>query len=311
MKRLSLVLAIAALALPQAGQAGWWRTYGGEGYDVGNCVQITSDGNYIITGAPWVLLKVDTSGNVVWSQKYTGFIGKWVEQTPDSGFIVASWNPTLLRADAQGDSLWTRSYGIYSYCVQPTSDDGYIVTGGTNGYGNDEELIIVKTDSQGDSLWSKRYTEPGNNKNVGYFIQETNEGGFVITGFTGYSDEYVYYSKVWIIKIDSEGTKLWSKMYGTADNNTGFCVRQTKDNGYIITGISSGGIYLLKTSSTGDTVWSKAYGVSNQGTGHNIQQTSDGGYIIEGSTETLFNTKSSLAVRDLWLVKTDSLGDTL
>lgn len=50
-----------------------------------------------------------------------------------------------------------------------------------------------------------------------------------------------------------------------------------------------------------DTLWTKTYGI---GSGNSVKQTIDGGYIITGFTYLQDS-------RDLWLIKTNSIGDTL
>lgn len=187
---------------------------------MGNCVQLTSDGNYIISGSKnnddslW-LLKVDTAGKIHWSKTYgrsEGLVTRWLEKTKDGGYIIAPRTPSLLKVNAQGDSLWSHDYGIYSYCVQPTSDNGFIVIGGTNGFGYDEQLILIKTNPNGDTVWTKTYAEPGNNRNSAFFIQVTADSGFIITGKTGYTDpEYNFWVDLWLLKTDRNGDIKWSK----------------------------------------------------------------------------------------------------
>ena len=56
-----------------------------------------------------------------------------------------------------------------------------------------------------------------------------------------------------------------------------------------------------------DTLWTKTYGRSNSSDdGNSVQQTSDGGYIVAGSTSSLDS-----GISDIYLIKTNSLGDTL
>lgn len=315
MKKLFLVLTLAALTLPQAGQAVTWaHTYGTDAYERGFCVQITDDSNYIITGNPWSLLKVDTLGDTLWSRRYEGISGKWVEQTLDGGYVVTTRVPSIMRTDSNGDSLWTKDLGIYSYCAQPTLDGGYVVVGGDNGYEADTSLALIKTDSEGNIVWSRFYQESGNNWNVGYFIQQTDDRGFIIAGRTGFVDtEYHFWLKHWLVKSDSVGNIIWGKTYGEQEwecPKKGHCVRQTKDGGYIITGLTSGGLLLLKTDAQGDSLWAKVYGITDQGTGFNVEQTNDDGYIIVGVTESFAATVSP-GITKLWLLKTDAKGDTL
>lgn len=310
MKKLSLVLTLAALALPQLGQAGWWRTYGGDGYDVGNCVQITSDGNYIISGQKdfnLYILKVDTTGMVIWEKTYGRSdtrIGRWIEETSDGGYIISPRTPSLLKIDAQGDSMWAKDYGFNSHCVQETSDGGFIFTS------EYEELLLVRTNSLGDTLWTKRHSEPGNTYNVGYFIQITSDGGYIITGATVYSDEYEDWSDLWLIKTDSLGNKMWSKVYGNNTISEGHCVIQTSDGGYIVTGLAPGGLWLLKTDSLGDTVWTKIYNTPPGGEGYSVREVQENGYIVVGTMEAVLAAYQS-GLRDFLFLRTDADGDSL
>ena len=67
---------------------------------------------------------------------------------------------------------------------------------------------------------------------------------------------------------------------------------------------------LLLVSTTaagpGDTHWARTYGGSEYDAGHSVQQTSDGGYVIAG-----WSSSFGAGAEDVYLVKTDSFGDTL
>ncbi len=312
MKRFTLLATLAALLAATTAHAGWWRTFGDEGYDVGNCVQITSDGNYIIAGnkadSLW-LLKVDTSGYIIWSKAYPGY-GKWVEETPDGGFIVCG-SPDLMKVTSEGDSVWAQDYGIQAQCVQVV-DGGYAVTGYTGFYGDTSWLI--KTDAVGDTLWTRTYQVPEHNRNLIYFLQITDDGGYIMTGETTIENEEFGTGYLWLIKTESLGVVEWTKQYGSgelADFYEGYCVRQTSDSGYIVSGHTpeGSGFWVLKTDENGDTLWTQNYG---EGIGFSIHGI-DSWYIIVGSTDKVSSqTSSCVAIfGDLWLIKTDIAGDTI
>src|SRR5947209_5480946 len=65
--------------------------------------------------------------------------------------------------------------------VQQTNDGGFVIVGAASnvGTGNDD-LFLVKTDSNGDTLWTRTIDVIGNE--VGYSLQQTFDGGFIITG---------------------------------------------------------------------------------------------------------------------------------
>ncbi len=123
----------------------------------------------------------------------------------------------------------------------------------------------------------------------GKAVRQTLDGGYIIAGTTtsfgsGGRD-------ILVIKTDYVGDTTWTKTYGGAiDNEYGFCVLQTADSGYIVSGVASsfadvsGDIYLIKLDAAGDTAWTRTYGGIGYEWGAEIQQTSDGGYIIAGQT---------------------------
>ncbi len=139
------------------GDTMWTRIYRGNCFNVGNWVEQTSDGGYILTsnwnGAYLLLLKTDEDGNTEWSKNYewgdyyeTGYC---IRQTTDGGFIVAT-NVGLFKTDSQGDSLWLKPWP--GRCVQQTLDEGYIIVGRSS-----FNIRLRKTDTNGDTLWTRVY----------------------------------------------------------------------------------------------------------------------------------------------------------
>jgi hypothetical protein len=310
----------------------WTRTYGGSQDDYGNSVQQTSDGGYIIAGytksfgagkTDVYLVKTDSSGDNLWTRTYGGSVsdyGECVRQTSDGGYIVAGYTKSfgagktdvyLVKTDSSGDTLWTRTYGgsywDRGYSVQQTSDGGYIIAAETWSFGAGAyDVYLLKTDSFGDTLWTRTYG--GSRDEHGSSVQQTSDGGYIIAGetwsFGAGGDD------VWLVKTDSSGDTLWTRTYGGSRDDRGRSVQQTADGGYIIAGCSTRfgewDVYLVKTDSSGNTLWTRTYGGRSEDVGYSLQQTSDGGYIIAGYTDSF-----GAGSYDVYLLKTDSSGDTL
>jgi len=208
------------------------------------------------------------------------------------------------------DTAWTRTYGGTNSdrgnSVQQTTDGGYIVVGSTAAGGTD--VYLIKTNSLGDTLWTRTYG--GNNQDWGSSAQQTTDGGYIVVGYTqSYSAGG---SAVYLIKTNGSGDTLWTRTYGGTDDGEGSSVQQTSDGGYVVAGwtgsiaAASYDVYLIKTDSSGDTLWTRAYGGTNSDRGNSVQQTTDGGYIVAGYTYSY-----GAGNQDVYLIKTNSLGDTL
>jgi len=223
---------------------------------------------------------------------------------------------------AKGQIIFQKMYSFSSYqdalSVKQTSDGGYIFTGyGYDGADSTTKIILIKTNAYGDTLWTKTYgCILGDNE--GNDLEQTTDSGYIITGQTaGFRNA----NDVYLIKTNSIGDTLWTKIYGGADyNDVGKIVHQTSDGGYIIcgsTGIFNFGgsdLLMIKTDSVGDTLWAKHYGTYTSGYGPNweraysMKQTSDGGYIVIGR----LNNPYPLQIADgAYLVKTDSAGNVI
>ena len=331
MKNLILTL-IITLPITLWGQ-GWEQTYGGaNGDDYGRSVQQTNDGGYIIVGytnsfgnsdTDIYLIKTDGNGDSLWTKTFGGTDkdkGYSVQQTTDGGYIIVgssrsfgngSADVYLIKTDVNGDSLWTKTFGGEGYeigkSVQQTTDGGYIITGKSSSFGNgDNDIYLIKTDSQGDSIWTKTFV--ANGADEANSVQQTNDGGYIITGYIEYNEED---GEVWLLKTDGNGIQQWSQVFGGGGFDFSFSVKETTDDGYIIAGSNEEGdnhqSYLIKTDNNGDSIWTKTFGgIDDESTATSVELTSDGGYIIAGHLE--LDTDFS---QHIYLFKIDNNGDSL
>ena len=312
----------------------WTATVGGNSSDEGYSVRQTTDGGYVLTGltvsfgsgnADIYLVRTDAGGDTLWTTTFGGASDDWgecVNQTTDGGFIISgvtgscgagSRDIYLVKTDDAGNTEWTGTLGGIdddeSYAVQQTNDDGYIITGYTRSFGSgSEDVYLIKTSSSGDTLWTRTFG--GAESDIGAFVQQTADGGYIVAGSTESSGAGG--SDVYLIKTDSTGETMWSRTIGGPESDSAYYVQQTDDGGYIVAGYTrsygagNNDVYLVKTDSEGNTLWARTFGGSANDTGESVQQTDDSGYIITG-----FTYSSGAGSSDVYLIKTGSDGDPI
>ena len=316
----------------------WAKTYGNLGTSSATPIQQTTDGGYIVATATgsfgaggndaWIL-KLDSSGNILWQKSYGGIyadLAHSIQQTFDGGYIMAgesdsffgdSWVNAawILKLDSGGNIVWEKTYtsgvGGGAHSIQQTSDGGYIVAGRVC-YSFDwcySDAWILKLDSSGNIEWQKTF---GLGDEQADSIQQTSEGGYIVIGSTRAINDQTL-STVWIMKLDSSGNIQWQKTYGDRSGEGSHSIKQTSDGGYIVGGYTgsfgAGGMdaWLSKLDSDGNIQWQKTYGGSYIDVANSIEQTSDGGYIVAGSTSSYSDIPGYHSAA--WLLKLDSVGN--
>jgi len=218
-------------------------------------------------------------------------------------------------ASAQApDTLWTRTIGgveaDFGRRILQTQDGGFAILGHTNSFtAGGYDIYLIKTDSDGNTLWTRNYGGSGDDYCGGF--RQTGDGGFIIGGTTNSFGAVL--ADYHLIKTDSAGDTLWTKVINGDDDDNCTDVGLTWDGGYILSGFSSSsgsaGAYdavLLKTDGDGNVSWIRYYGGESADKIYTVKQTSDGGYIAAGESGSFV-----LYDQEAYLIRTDASGDTL
>ena len=167
----------------------------------------------------------------------------------------------------------------------------------------------VSTEQPKNIIWSKTFGGP--QEEEGWFIKEC-ENELIALGYTYSFTTYENNSDIWIICLDSNGTEIWNKTFGSFADDYGKCIIETKDGGYIIVGSTysygkeNSDVYIVKIDKNGTEKWEKAIGGIDYDAAtfalEDINQT-----LVLGNTYSFGEKNSS----DIWLISLDSNGTEL
>lgn len=350
--------------LNASGNIVWQKSLGGTGNESARCIQPTTDGGYVVAGANssvdgditgnkggidfWIV-KLNASGSILWQKSFGGSkedVATSIQQTTDNGYIVTGYSKSgdgdvnghhgegsgdiwVLKLDASGDIIWQNTLGgtgiDYSYSIQETDDNGYILIGASNSNDGDVsvnhgdfDVWVVKLNVIGSIVWQKSYG--GSNEDWGYSIRKVSDGGFIIGAYSFSNDGDVSgnhgESDIWVAKLDNLGVILWEKSLGGSSNEYTWSVQSNENNGFIVAGYSMSNdgdvsenlgdfdYWIVELDHAGNIEWQKSYGGSAEEKSRAIKQTSDGAYIIAGySFSNDGDVSGSNGDRDLWIVK--------
>ncbi|MBA2421900.1 MAG: T9SS C-terminal target domain-containing protein, partial [Chitinophagales bacterium] len=245
-----------------------------------------------------------------------------IEQTAEGNFIVAGYSDSndgdvtgnhgsddywIVKLDPASNILWQKSLGGNSIdeanSINQTADGGFIVAGfsysnngdvtGNNGA---DDYWIVKLDSTGDILWEKSLG--GSGDDGANCIQQTFDGGFIVTGWSSSNDGDVTGNHglwdYWLVKLDTSGSLEWEKSFGGSLNDMAYSVQQTIDGGFIVAGYSESSdgdvsgnhgfrdYWIIKTDADGNLLWQTFLGGTEYDEAHSIIQLKEGGYLVAG-----------------------------
>jgi hypothetical protein len=277
--------AVNLIKTDATGRATWIKTYNGHDSvrSMGECVQQTRDGGYIITGHSdadhfgldnVILIKTDAVGTAEWTRTFgkdKDDYGKWIQQTSDGGYIIVGVTQLdvatgsdvyLIKTDSAGSAQWLKTIGGQGTkggnSVQQTRDGGYFIAGYASGEAGGSVALWIKTDSIGTVEWAKTSVGSHYQRECVNSARQTSDGGFILAGYTELIMAGSDTRDCYVVKTDATGTIKWTKTFNGIMNYEGNSVWPTIDGGYAITGFLSTRdgqlcqIFLLKTDGNGN-----------------------------------------------------------
>ncbi|MFH2143318.1 MAG: T9SS type A sorting domain-containing protein [Bacteroidota bacterium] len=233
-----------------------------------------------------VVLKSDTSGNLIWLNRYGGFrmeMGTAITNTYDNKLILASRSSSISAASYTG------------------------------------QWLIFKIDTTGGIMWEKNYGNSLLDDKIPYSIIETTDTCYIITGSLAIEKpDASERLRGRILKIDRNGNIVWDRLYGDKTIFTNASIIKEAGNADLVgvfnNGLNSGyqtpyNPLIYRLTSDGNIIWFRKYYFNDNiyadaSVINSFDFTPDGGYIFAGyGTDT-----DSVPAQRSWVIKTDSLG---
>jgi gliding motility-associated-like protein len=297
--------------LSKTGSVEWIKCFGGSLDERGSEVVVSTEGGYLISGSAksfngdllgkspvdsdsWVV-KITDSGNISWHILFNGLytdLCKSAKQLPNKNYIIVSNIGVTSGANQRED--------IFVSIIAP---NGNVI--GQNSYG-------------------------GSQKDLVNCIEITPDGGCIIIGKSSSNNGDISKNQgnfdVWLLKLNANGSKQWSKTYGGSDAEGGIGtdvyagIKPTDDGGYVFTSstdskngdikttawLGQARIWIVKLDCKQEIQWQKVVGGSAGDYGVFVEQKTDKSYFVTANTKSNDGDVSgNKGGQDFWMIKLD------
>jgi len=277
----------------------WAKTYAGSatGVDYGYALAVDQSGNAYVGGFgngenltfDIFVVKYDSNGNEVWTQRWTSPIPTYSayaysiavdkqENVYVTGFMsdgLTDGEFVTLKYDSTGNLQWSARYNgstnsiDYSNCIVVDDDGNSYITGWSGGNNNLWDFTTIKYSPTGEEVWVQRYNGSANDNDFAYRLALDPSGNVYVTG---QSVETGSDNDITTIKYSPDGDVLWTEHYNGPANgyDAGQSIAVDADGNAYVTGnhttVTGLDCATLKYSTDGDLLWASSYdGPDNSG----------------------------------------------
>ena len=250
----------------------WSRKFGNANDDKVASIIVSKSGNYIGVGSTFngtdydaYIFVLDNKGQTVWTyatggvgnqdardvvEVSDGYVFTGTTQTKDATGQLDK-NVLMVKVSKSGVPVWFKTYGSADLdegnAIAITQDNGFIIAGRTK---KNIDILALRIDTDGNEIWTKSFG--GAFEDEAYSVVANQDGSFTIAGNQATNAVNI---DAYLLKIDKDGTKIWSQNIGQSPRYEAFNnIIATSDGGYFATGLSgdlTNDIYCVKTNGNG------------------------------------------------------------
>jgi hypothetical protein len=232
---------------------------------------------------------------------------------------------------SDGTRLWSRIWGSTDHdepWALAVDTGGCIYVGGrTTGAFDGQtnvnwyDIFLSKFTPEGTKEWSRIWGAGANDEAIG--AAGDADGNVYVAGtasgnFDGQTT-YVLYTDFFLSKVAPDGSRPWSRIWGSSAHDTGGGVSVTPQGDVYVSGCTEGAlagqsnagfqdVCLTKFTSAGDRSWVRMFGTPSRDFGTACAADSQGNVYITGFTEGFLHGNTNMGGQDIFLVKYDGDG---
>jgi Beta-propeller repeat len=243
---------------------------------------------------------------------------------------IGNGDVVLIKLNPGGTVLWTRMEGTSEFEngteIAIDSNDNIYITGHTQGdlHGNvnagNYDVFIIKYDVLGNRGWTTQFGSSGIDYSHGIVVDGT--GSIYVAGYTAGPLNGITGNggnDIFTVKLNSSGTVVWTRLWGTNQDETATSLAMDSTNSMLyVSGSSPGSMgatanqggtdaVVIKVDFNGIQQWIASWGSSGSDSASSVAVATSGLYVI-GSTDGDLGGVSALN-SDLFITTLDSFGN--
>lgn len=175
----------------------------------------------------------------------------------------------IIKVNNQGEQIFSKQIKLPNFseavALEKTPQNGYFV----GGYSVDGSLIVLKLDANANIIFNKTFGTKNYDKMSA--IVALRDGGVLTVGtsvtsrakYDALFESGLGKNDIYITRFSKSGAKLWSKKYGTTEDDEGIDAAEAQDGSIIVLGKSSyenkSDVTLMRIDENGDKIWLELY----------------------------------------------------
>ncbi len=267
-------------------------------------------------------LVVDALGNVYVSGSTTGAL--------DGQTLVGGMDNFLMKFTPDGAHAWTRQWGTpmneWAHGLAVDASGDIFVCGATSGAldgqtsAGQHDLFLTRFAPDGTRRWTRQWGNAANQ--YAFQVAVDGSGNAYVTGYTeGDLDGQTSAGSedIFLTKFASDGTRLWTRQWGTGVNDGGAAVvAETGGTVYVtgtvtaaLPGLSHAGSYdffLTKYDTDGNWQWSRQLGTGGGDFAKDLALDPAGNILLTGHTQQSLGGQTSAGDYDVFFTKYSPAG---